>query len=770
MNIDPIFHALDEMVTPQVYRRNPFHLFSLAVDATPRDIRRRREDIDAALATGSIKAELSRSLLLSPDLSPHAVSEAFARLENPVTRLLDEIFAFWPMPGKTGKQDEILRQLAVGGYSAVKSVGAEWDALRKTADGIVAEHNLAVLAHLPALEMELEDTDFKEQDDDSKKSREYWEFAVMRWSVCMDSDAFWHSVYVRAEALNDPRLTPGSVGLVRRELRHALERINGALFAGHVEHQNWTRASFQLEYAAMISHGDGANRILREYFAKNERKIRLLSDEALKAAKADPAKGVQEARRVLDGSESVVTAALTFLTGSDTLDRLRRGIRDLVAETANRCQVIYANKTADWQTCHHILRRAYPIAESDGVKKQIQENIKIVVENDKQVKLAKTCWMCKTSTDLGTPEAVKVYSPVEYDYLSFGRGQFRIMEIKVPVCKTCREKHDARSTGDGKLFVQCAVGAILPGGIVGAAFGRGELAAGGIGCVVGLMVSVVIYCVVLEHRSTGLPWDTTSYPEIQKFLKQGWSLVDPNVKAKEEVWFGKNRRHGKEQENKRMGIVFLVIFGFICWLVSYIADYESTPKTQTSSRDIATDGRSAAFGGSAVKQQNSSSRGVATPWQKVLDAGTPIKQQNSSSRGVATVPTRPTAPLPPNGEIILSMQAPRVAPFTIETRSGANYLVKLYECTSGMEAMSVFVYGGRTVEVKVPLGTYEVKYGSGRNWYGYEDCFGREGSYAKADTFFTFKNEYGRITGWTITLYSVAHGNLSTENIRWSEF
>jgi hypothetical protein len=519
MNMDPILHALDELATPEVYRRNPFHLFSLAVDATPRDIRRRREDIDAALATGSIKAELSRSLLLSPDLSPHAVSEAFARLENPVTRLLDEIFAFWPMPGKTCKQDGLLRQLASGGASSITDVCRAWDTLTPTESSHAAHHNLAVMHHLLALERESKDS--KNAPDDFQR-RGYWEDAVPRWAVVLDSGYFWDTVQSRAEALDDPRLTPQTVDAIQRELRSVLERICGALFAEHMKHKKWMPAKRQMEYAAEISGGPGAERILRDFFMDAARKTRLQAEEALKAAKADPSRGAREAERVLNGSSETIAAVDALLAGRDSLNRLRREIRDLVAETANQCQVIYANKTADWQTCLHILRLAYPIAESDGVKKQIQENIKIVVENDKQVKLTRTCWMCKTSTDLGTPETVTVYSPVEYENRLFGRGKFRIMEIKVPVCKTCREKHDKH----GKICGFPSLAVIGAGALCGA-YAEGLAGAIGGGLVTALICGIVFGSWIRNHV-TG--WTPESYPPVHELLGEGWSLKDPNSK------------------------------------------------------------------------------------------------------------------------------------------------------------------------------------------------------------------------------------------------
>ena len=74
------------------------------------------------------------------------------------------------------------------------------------------------------------------------------------------------------------------------------------------------------------------------------------------------------------------------------------------------------------------------------------------------------------------------------------------------------------------------------------------------------------------------------------------------------------------------------------------------------------------------------------------------------------------------------------------------------------------------MEVEVPLGTYEVRYASGESWYGYEYLFGPGTSYSKADKTFTFKVVGNQISGFTITLYKVSHGNLHTSTISPTEF
>jgi hypothetical protein len=138
-------------------------------------------------------------------------------------------------------------------------------------------------------------------------------------------------------------------------------------------------------------------------------------------------------------------------------------------------------------------------------------------------------------------------------------------------------------------------------------------------------------------------------------------------------------------------------------------------------------------------------------------------------RRVAT-PSYPEQALPYSGAIRTWTSSERVAPFEIKAAQGSHYLLKLVDAYSDAPVMTVFVRSGSTVEVEVPLGTYEVRYAAGETWYGYEYLFGPETSYSKADKTFTFEVVGNQISGFTITLYKVAHGNLHTSGIRPTDF
>lgn len=130
----------------------------------------------------------------------------------------------------------------------------------------------------------------------------------------------------------------------------------------------------------------------------------------------------------------------------------------------------------------------------------------------------------------------------------------------------------------------------------------------------------------------------------------------------------------------------------------------------------------------------------------------------------------PELPLPPNGEINIYTDGEGVAPFEIKSSYGNSYLVKLVNASTDQPVLTVFVRGGNTVNLDVPIGTYIVKYAAGEKWYGYTYFFGPTTSYSKADETFTFRYNGNQISGYTITLYKVQNGNLHTETISPNEF
>jgi len=151
-----------------------------------------------------------------------------------------------------------------------------------------------------------------------------------------------------------------------------------------------------------------------------------------------------------------------------------------------------------------------------------------------------------------------------------------------------------------------------------------------------------------------------------------------------------------------------------------------------------------------------------------------LEKNGSLQRGLPSASSKSTTSeiqlLPSNGKVQNFTKKERIAPFQINAGGGANYLLKLVDTGSNKPALTVFVRNGSSVKVKVPLGSYEVRYASGEDWYGYKDLFGVATSYSKAEQIFNFETDGKQLRGYSITLYKVPHGNLHTRSIRPSDF
>lgn len=135
------------------------------------------------------------------------------------------------------------------------------------------------------------------------------------------------------------------------------------------------------------------------------------------------------------------------------------------------------------------------------------------------------------------------------------------------------------------------------------------------------------------------------------------------------------------------------------------------------------------------------------------------------------MPNLVAEPRPQSGVYAENLEGKKaIAPLEIESQAGADYYVKVVNTANNVDTLAIYIRGGETIEVDVPLGNYEIRYASGNTWYGVDSMFGSETSFNKANELFPFVQTDYQISGYTITLYQVVDGNLQTISIDESEF
>ena len=112
--------------------------------------------------------------------------------------------------------------------------------------------------------------------------------------------------------------------------------------------------------------------------------------------------------------------------------------------------------------------------------------------------------------------------------------------------------------------------------------------------------------------------------------------------------------------------------------------------------------------------------------------------------------------------------------FRAEAPEGLDFVVKMVGVGDTWHVAEMYVSGGSREEMRLPLGTYELRFASGTAWYGRTEYFGPETAYAKVDELFEFARvETPRgyeLSSWTVRLYAVPGGNLDQEPILRKEF
>lgn len=137
--------------------------------------------------------------------------------------------------------------------------------------------------------------------------------------------------------------------------------------------------------------------------------------------------------------------------------------------------------------------------------------------------------------------------------------------------------------------------------------------------------------------------------------------------------------------------------------------------------------------------------------------------------------------LPKSGIFKVYSKKKRVAPLKIlankdplhlfdEENERDNYFFKLYDYDTNREVLSFFIRAGEDLEIKVPLGSYMLKYVSGTIWYGEKYLFGYPSNYFVFSQVLDFSEGYGYYEGHTITMYKQRNGTLSTKSISEENF
>jgi hypothetical protein len=126
----------------------------------------------------------------------------------------------------------------------------------------------------------------------------------------------------------------------------------------------------------------------------------------------------------------------------------------------------------------------------------------------------------------------------------------------------------------------------------------------------------------------------------------------------------------------------------------------------------------------------------------------------------------PVVNIPTNGAEKKYDNETDLAPLAIVTSEGTfHHFIKIVDLNNDEVIKTIFIRAGKSIETKMPLGSYEIKYASGEQWYGEKYLFGPNTIYTKADESFDFRETNNGYSGYTVELILQRDGNLTTSSI-----
>ena len=506
---------------PDVYLKNAFRITGLSVEATPREISRYGEKIRMMNKLGS-NAPLSGPLPLIPPPDEYTISEAIYKLNDPEKRLIDEFFWFWPNQLGQGKTDEIMILLD---QNNTEKALERLLTLETMSENYVSKHNLAVLNHCLALDLEITASKRSLNENEKAKLTKNWDETHKRWKEIIQHEAFWSRLSARIQHLEDPRLTTGLARRMKETLPLALLLINSVLAVRYAEKGDMASAQRQLEIMRRWENPTIINQsgplvleALGSTLAPLRQRIKTLCQKLETKADADPAHADQATEELLQNT-SPLLGVFDFLLSPR--NPVREAVHDEVANFGILCSIPYAKKTENWKVVLGHLLKLSEIAVGKNLQNSIQENINTVKRNIEY----DTCWFCKENTSTNYSELkVEMHGNIRRTPAGYNRVhvEWNHRTLRVPRCPSCKIIHSKMNM----VAVMGILGVVL--GITSCmalSQNTDSSTAGGWMFFILSIIGFGIGKFMQEKRHKGTMFESfkENYPIVRELLREGWS-------------------------------------------------------------------------------------------------------------------------------------------------------------------------------------------------------------------------------------------------------
>lgn len=376
---------LKEVATPQLYRANAFRVLGLSVTVDGAEMNRQQKKLKILEKLGGAAAHSQSGILsLSPPPDSEELRRAGQRLQDMQSRIVDELFWFWPSDHRNGDADAAYKAVGEG---RLHDAHQHWCRQKEQpATLAVAVHNIAVLNHALALDIEHASTNVNAGDSPAEsKARAHrdkcWAVALAHWAAFAGNESGWNYVLSRAEALDDPRLTSGFIRRLRHSLPDAILSININLAVRAAKRGDVDATKRHLLYVRSSGFDlHLVDSLLEREVSPMVEQVRSICEPIAGRSKASPQAANQLAASVLKDCQILLTGISSFF-GKE--HHLRQKSFDLVASTVRGCMIDYGNATEDWNGCVPLLKKAASLALDGALQSRLQDDLNQVEENRK---------------------------------------------------------------------------------------------------------------------------------------------------------------------------------------------------------------------------------------------------------------------------------------------------------------------------------------------------------------------------------------------------
>jgi hypothetical protein len=375
--------VLLETCTTRVYAENGFRALNAPVDVSPRRLKRHGTDLEAALEMGALEEEYVTALKPNPLPTAEAIRQVGHQLQDSLLRFVHEFFWFWPMQWGQSSSDEGLQALRDGG---MKHAGQIWESARKSGteeQRLVAQHNLAILWHLTAIDGELsilaEGRDGTISEEKEARVNTAWQYAFKYWEVLCPDEAWWRFLSDRVSKTGDARLTNEFVKRFRHTLPIAFDNINADIAVEMARQGHYKRARVHISIMEQTNPGeDDLEFNFRRIRAPLQERIDYAVKQATQDIQSHKEDGLKRAISLYGAAKEQLILLEVLLKKHDPSEYADAA--DRVAEAILVCQVAYGNETKDLKKSRTVLANTLKLAHDPRLKQRIEENIKILDE------------------------------------------------------------------------------------------------------------------------------------------------------------------------------------------------------------------------------------------------------------------------------------------------------------------------------------------------------------------------------------------------------